>query len=122
MGSHSPPAIMFQLALRDFCATVSHSSHRPMGQRTLPVFSRAATIAPPQHFALKRSGMEAARQTQPIGRFEQLRLGREVLRAEGHALLALAEGLADEFCLATELLHQCRGSVVVTGMGKAGLV
>lgn len=68
------------------------------------------------------TGMEAASTTRPLTRFEQLRFGREVLRQEGEALLALAGRLHDEFCEAAELIAACRGSVIVTGMGKAGLV
>ncbi len=48
--------------------------------------------------------------------------GRQVLRAEGEAILAAADSLAAPFCRAVRLLQQCTGSVVVTGMGKAGLV
>jgi arabinose-5-phosphate isomerase len=54
--------------------------------------------------------------------FEQLRLGREIVRLEAQALVALADALGDEFCLAARLLADCRGSVIVSGMGKAGLV
>jgi arabinose-5-phosphate isomerase len=48
--------------------------------------------------------------------------GRQVLRAEGEAILASADSLAAPFCQAVRLLQQCTGSVVVTGMGKAGLI
>ncbi len=34
----------------------------------------------------------------------------------------VAAGLDAEFCKAADLLCECRGSVVVTGMGKAGLI
>lgn len=54
--------------------------------------------------------------------FEQLRLGREVLRAEGQTLLALADRLGQEFCRAVEILGATRGNVIVSGMGKAGLI
>lgn len=53
---------------------------------------------------------------------QQLQLARDVLRSEGEAVLALAERLGAEFSQAVELLAQCRGNVIVTGMGKAGLV
>ena len=56
------------------------------------------------------------------GPFEQLRLARQIVRAEGRTLLALAERLGDEFCQAIGLLSTTRGSVIVSGMGKAGLV
>jgi arabinose-5-phosphate isomerase len=67
-------------------------------------------------------GMEAVSRPHALSRFEQLRLARDVLRAEGDALLALAGRLPEEFCDAVELLFSCAGSVVVTGMGKAGLI
>jgi arabinose-5-phosphate isomerase len=44
------------------------------------------------------------------------------VRSEGQALLELAERLGDDFCRAIEILFSCRGSVIVSGMGKAGLV
>lgn len=53
---------------------------------------------------------------------QQLQLARDVLRSEGEAVLALAERLGAEFSQAVELLAACRGNVIVTGMGKAGLV
>ena len=53
---------------------------------------------------------------------EQLQLGREVLRIEADAVLSLVKRLGPEFCEAVELLCGCSGSVVVTGMGKAGLI
>jgi arabinose-5-phosphate isomerase len=58
----------------------------------------------------------------PLGRIEQLRLAREILRSEAAALEALAAGLDRAFCEALELIIACRGSVIVSGMGKAGLI
>jgi arabinose-5-phosphate isomerase len=58
----------------------------------------------------------------PLSPFEQLRLAREVVRSEGQTLLALADRLGEEFCHATSLLASIRGSVIVSGMGKAGLI
>lgn len=48
--------------------------------------------------------------------------GRDVLRAEGRAVLAMAEALDNAFCRAVRLIASCSGKVVVTGIGKAGLV
>ncbi|MFM8379354.1 MAG: SIS domain-containing protein [Planctomycetia bacterium] len=48
--------------------------------------------------------------------------GREILRAEGEAILALAEALGEAFARAVRVVAGCTGSVVVTGIGKAGLV
>ena len=53
---------------------------------------------------------------------DQLRFGREVLQAESRALAGLARRLRGSFCDAAELLFDCSGSVIVSGMGKAGLV
>ena len=53
---------------------------------------------------------------------DQLRSGREVLRLEGEALLELARRLDASFCTAVDLIANCEGRVVVTGMGKAGLI
>ena len=64
----------------------------------------------------------AALAREVLSPFEQLRLAREIVRGEAQALLALAESLGDEFCQAARLLCECRGSVIVSGMGKAGLV
>jgi arabinose-5-phosphate isomerase len=48
--------------------------------------------------------------------------GREILRAEGEAVLAAAAALDGTFAHAVRRLEACTGSVVVTGIGKAGLV
>lgn len=55
-------------------------------------------------------------------RAEQLELAREVLLAESRAIGELAERLDGAFCDAVTLLERCRGQVVVSGMGKAGLI
>lgn len=66
--------------------------------------------------------MEAAAPQSHFSPLEQLRLGRHVVRSEGEALLDLAQRLDREFCRAVECIWHCRGSVIVSGMGKAGLV
>ena len=65
---------------------------------------------------------DAAGRPDTWSRPEQLRFGREVIATEAQALSGLAERLSDEFCQAVHLLLECRGSVMVTGMGKAGLI
>ena len=65
---------------------------------------------------------EVPRSPKDFSSFEQLRFAREVLHSEGQAILTLADQLGDEFCQAVQLLAQCRGNVIVTGMGKAGLI
>jgi arabinose-5-phosphate isomerase len=60
--------------------------------------------------------------TQPLTPFEQLRHARKILTIEAQTLLRLADGLDLDFCRAVDLLLACRGSLIVTGMGKAGLI
>jgi len=50
------------------------------------------------------------------------RLAERVLRLEAEAILGLIPKLDERFDRAVELLHGCRGRVIVTGMGKSGLI
>ncbi len=49
-------------------------------------------------------------------------LARKVLQTEAAAILALVERLDARFEHAVRLLLECRGRVVVTGMGKSGII
>ncbi|CAN5811170.1 KpsF/GutQ family sugar-phosphate isomerase [soil metagenome] len=51
-----------------------------------------------------------------------LEAGREVLRLEAGALEAVAARLGPEFVQAVDLLHGCEGRVIVTGVGKSGII
>jgi arabinose-5-phosphate isomerase len=51
-----------------------------------------------------------------------LELARKVLRTEAEAILRLVDRLGVEFERAVQLLYDCRGRVVVTGMGKSGII
>ena len=51
-----------------------------------------------------------------------LDLARGVLRAEAQAIVALTERLDGTFAQAAEMIFRCQGKVVLTGIGKAGLV
>jgi arabinose-5-phosphate isomerase len=51
-----------------------------------------------------------------------LALARKVLQTEAAAILALVERLDDRFEQAVRLLLECRGRVIVTGMGKSGII
>lgn len=55
---------------------------------------------------------------------EQLARGARVLRAEGEAILALAGRLPEmpAFAEAVRTVHDCSGKVVLTGIGKAGII
>jgi arabinose-5-phosphate isomerase len=60
--------------------------------------------------------------TAPPSDADVLAHGREILRSEGAAILRAADGLDAAFCRAVRMVEGCTGSVVVTGIGKAGLV
>jgi arabinose-5-phosphate isomerase len=51
-----------------------------------------------------------------------LDLARKVLRIEAAAILGLVERLDGAFEEALRLLYECRGRVIVTGMGKSGII
>jgi arabinose-5-phosphate isomerase len=51
-----------------------------------------------------------------------LDLARKVLRIEAAAILGLVERIDGEFERAVALLYECRGRVIVTGMGKSGII
>jgi len=55
-------------------------------------------------------------------RLHTIRRGVEVLRVESNAIAALAQSLDESFAIAVEVLQACRGSVIVSGIGKAGLI
>lgn len=55
-----------------------------------------------------------------IERSDSLEFAREVLALEAEAILNMRERLSDEFDNALDLLSECLGKVVVTGMGKSG--
>ena len=49
-------------------------------------------------------------------------LARKVLQTEAAAILALVDRLDGSFERAVHLLLECRGRVIVTGMGKSGII
>src|ERR1700723_3861355 len=51
-----------------------------------------------------------------------LETAKRVLRIEAEAIAGLIERLDARFEQAVELLYRCKGRVVVTGMGKSGLI
>lgn len=63
--------------------------------------------------------MEAAPK---LGSVSTLDTAKRILGTEANALLEISERLGDDFVNAVHWLAQTRGSVVVTGMGKAGLI
>jgi arabinose-5-phosphate isomerase len=53
---------------------------------------------------------------------EGIEFARNVLRIEAQAVERVRERLGPAIARAADLIHRCTGSVIVTGMGKAGLV
>jgi arabinose-5-phosphate isomerase len=51
-----------------------------------------------------------------------LSLARKVLHTEADAVRALADRLDERFSAAVALVRDCRGRVILTGMGKSGIV
>jgi CBS domain-containing protein len=51
-----------------------------------------------------------------------LEIARKVLRTEAAAILGLVDRINDDFERAVQLLYECRGRVIVTGMGKSGII
>jgi len=49
-------------------------------------------------------------------------LARKVLQTEAAAILALVERLDARFDCAVQILRQCKGRVILTGMGKSGII
>jgi len=49
-------------------------------------------------------------------------LARKVLQTEASAILALVARIDHRFDRAVDLLQHCRGRVIVTGMGKSGII
>ncbi|MET0402093.1 MAG: KpsF/GutQ family sugar-phosphate isomerase [Cystobacter sp.] len=87
-------------------ARVPHGTAPKPGPRALPSQDRS-DAAP----ALSAEEREAT-----------LAYARGVLEAEARAILGLMERLDDPFLRALELVRDCVGQVVVTGIGKAGLI
>jgi arabinose-5-phosphate isomerase len=51
-----------------------------------------------------------------------LDLARKVLKTEADAILGLIDRLDGDFERAVQLLYDCKGRVIVTGMGKSGII
>ncbi len=49
-------------------------------------------------------------------------LAKEVFDIEANSILRLKENIGENFDKAIEILYNCKGRVIVTGMGKSGLI
>jgi arabinose-5-phosphate isomerase len=56
------------------------------------------------------------------GTIEGRALARKVLETEAAAILALVDRLDEKFDQAVQLLLECKGRVILTGMGKSGII
>ena len=51
-----------------------------------------------------------------------IKRAREVLQVEAESILKLIDKLDDHFTRAVESIYHCKGRVIVTGIGKSGLI
>ena len=47
---------------------------------------------------------------------------KEVLDIEAKSILRLKDSIGEDFDKAIDILYNCKGRVIVTGMGKSGLI
>lgn len=64
----------------------------------------------------------AASRVVPATEVDRIRAAREILREEADGILSAAALVDESFSCAVDVLVTCRGNVVVTGVGKAGLI
>ncbi|MDR1383867.1 MAG: KpsF/GutQ family sugar-phosphate isomerase [Planctomycetaceae bacterium] len=77
-----------------------------------------------QNFSLSRGNADDLRHAH-LEKFDvktRLEKAREIMRHEGNAVLETAESLDEPFSDAVKLLLTCRGCVILSGIGKAGLI
>ncbi len=75
-----------------------------------------ATLRVSQIICLLKIGMGKMRS------IDSLKMAKEVFRIEAQAVLNLAKRLDKNFVKAVDLISACKSRVVLTGMGKAGLI
>ena len=51
-----------------------------------------------------------------------IKTGKKVLQVESKAIAALVDRVDEKFEMAVDLLDKCEGRIVITGMGKSGLI
>ncbi len=51
-----------------------------------------------------------------------IEVGKEVIRKEAQTILELESRINDDFARAVELIYSCTGRVIITGMGKSGII
>src|SRR4051794_8776254 len=99
-----------------------------MGYRAVPFRRRPGAVRPPPRRVrvVGQGGPTMAMITDASLAWETeaegLAFAREVLRIEAEALERVRDRLGVSVARAAGLIFRCPGSVIVTGMGKAGLV
>ncbi len=75
-------------------------------------------------FSATKYQVSTSRLSAPDGMtiFEQLRMATDVLSQEAKAIQELADDLPVDFCLAVEQIVNCQGTVIISGIGKAGWI
>ena len=53
---------------------------------------------------------------------EIINKGKEVVRVEAEAISALEGSINEQFAKAVNIIYNCKGRVILTGMGKSGLI
>ncbi len=66
--------------------------------------------------------MEGRKENNGMNHAELIASAREVLRIESHAVAELIGRVGENFARAVELIFDCKGRVIVTGLGKSGIV
>ena len=64
----------------------------------------------------------SAAQSFSVTPLQPFRLAQQVIQAEANALTKLSNHLPADFPRAVDLVHQCEGCVIVSGIGKAGWI
>ncbi|MCZ6786914.1 MAG: KpsF/GutQ family sugar-phosphate isomerase [Planctomycetota bacterium] len=53
---------------------------------------------------------------------DDIEYGREILSLEAEAIRGLRDILDERFAEAVQVIHDCKGQIVLTGMGKSGII
>lgn len=92
----------------------------------IPLFPKTATF--PYHGCIipadrlgTRSPTDPVEQRE-LGLSDAVEIGRRIIREESEALSTLSKSVGDPFGTAVALMLACRDQVIVTGIGKSGLI
>src|SRR5262249_29465375 len=114
------PLIQIVMTLDLPCSRIDLKSR----QRYTPPPARECTKALRQNAIREPGTMSAQPETACIlhSQVEQIREGRGIIQQEAEALATLAQQLDSGFARGADLLFRSTGCVIVTGMGKAGII